>query len=132
MLYRAVAGEFEDIDVAGDIRAHVSAGIVERVSHARLRREVDDSIEIGARKRSGKGIVIAYIDAMNRKVAADPFQLGDARFLQRDRVISVEIIDADDRFAAFEKARGRVHTYKAGDSGDEDGHRYAPAPMDAS
>ncbi len=46
----------------------------------------------------------------------------DPVLLQLDRIIIVEIVDADDRFAAREQAKGAVHADEAGRAGDEDCH----------
>ena len=51
------------------------------------------------------------------------------QLFQRDVVIGVEVVHADDGLAALQQALRHVHADEAGRSGDNDGHEAQPRPM---
>ena len=103
MVDAAVARKLQNIHMAGHILTGIGSRIVERVTHAGLRREMHDPVEIRARQCPVQRGFVADVGTMDgQPVAARSYEFRTARFFQRDRIIIVEIVDADQRFAAFE------------------------------
>ena len=101
MPYAPLARQFEDIEVAGEVRPCIGARIFERIAHARLRAQMHDCGETLPLQRAvERGIV--------RKVAFDEAESLARRVrhprqpvaLERYRVVIVEIVDPDHPVAA--------------------------------
>ena len=123
MAHRAMSREFEDVNMAGKVCADIGAGVVERIAHARLGREMGDAVERHSRERCAKCGVVADVNAVDRQlVAADSLELCNPSVLERDRIIVVEIVDADHALTAREQGRGDVHADKTGGTGNENRH----------
>lgn len=113
-----LAGDFEDVEMPGEVRADIGGRIVERAAHSGLRGEIDDTVEFSARERGCEGRLISDIGAVSdQPPSADSFELGDPRSLQRDRIIVVEIVDPGQGLARGEQACGGMHSNKTRNSG---------------
>ena len=125
VLDRVVAAALEDVRETDDVRVDVRVRIHERVANAGLGGEVHDPVEPFAREQCGHPIAVGHIDLLEAK----PFvwtQPNEARFLERYIVVVAHRIEADDRVAALEEARGGVVADEPGGAGDENlGHREA-------
>src|SRR6185437_1643189 len=114
----AMAAAFEDVPECDEIVAQVGLGALERMAYAGLRRQVDDSVEAPALEQRRAGGGIGEIDLLESK-AGTSGELCDARTLQRDVVVRIEIVDAGDaRTRREERARG-VHADESGRSGHQ-------------
>lgn len=112
--------------------------IVERVTHTGLGAEVNEAVE-------GLGGEGSIERPHVRKVEFDEFEPVAAEIpqtlrpplFQLDRIIIVEIVDADDGVTARKQILYQRHADKSGDAGDEDGravalvraHRSCPFPF---
>ena len=112
---------FEYVQKAGDVCIDVGLRILQRVSDARLRGEMHDAIGTLALEDVPESALIGIVDCFVLKPVATN-QSGKARSLQRDIVVVVQIVDADNRVAAREQLRRDVRADESGASGDEHLH----------
>ncbi len=117
----AVPAALKQIDEADEVGLGIGLRIDERVAHAGLGGEVDDALEVFLAEEFGhaRGIGDVELDEAKARMVG---QLLQARLLQADVVIVVEVVDADDLVAARQQALGNVHSYKSGGAGDEHFH----------
>ncbi len=116
---------FEDFELGDEIGADIGARMIDRIAHAGLRREMDDAVDLGMRPREAEQrLGIGEIEALEAE-AALARQGREPRLFQRDRIIVVDVIDADDVFAALQKRRADMHADEAGRAGDENRHRFS-------
>ena len=66
------------------------------------------------------GVGVGQVDALETESRA-PGKPRRTRFLQRDVVVGVEVVDAEHRHAGIEELFGRVHADETGAAGDEHG-----------
>src|SRR5258707_9356504 len=121
MAYAAVTAAFEDVTEADEVRIDVGLGILERVAHARLRREMDHRIELLAREerahRRAIGDVAAYeLELSLAREAREP------RLLQANVVVIVQVVEAGDALAALGEPQGQGGADEASRAGDQDVH----------
>jgi hypothetical protein len=107
-----------------DIGAHIGARIDQRVAHAGLGGEVDDAVGVFLPfQQRREGAALGHVDAGKAKrVAAEARELGEPRLLQRRVVVVVDVVDADDGFAARHQRARHMHADEPGRAGDDDGH----------
>ena len=86
-----------------------------------LRREMDHPADAGAGLR--QGAAIGDVEAQRCKIRLAG-EFGQPRFLERDIVIIIEIIDADHALAPPEKCCAYVIADEAGRAGDK--YRHMP------
>ncbi len=115
-----VPARFEDVEEAGDVGADVLVRVRQRVAHARLRREVDDTVEALVGKQPTHRVAVGNVNLVEREVGV--IQLLQSRELEVDVVILVQVVETDDGVAAREQALRDVHADEAGGAGDEDFH----------
>jgi len=122
MLHGLVPAALQNIERANDVAVHVGMRCLDRVAHARLRPQVHDALEFLARKalRHAGGIGKVELDEAKARILLQQLQ---ARHLQIDVVVLVEIIEADYLITALEQAPGGVKADEARGSGDENLHR---------
>src|SRR6185295_16290999 len=126
VLRRLRAAALEDIGEADQVGLHVRARVLERIAHARLRREVQHRVRLLALEYFLQGGGIGDIHARKAK-ALPALQAREARLLQLDRVVGREVVDADHLVAALEQALRAVHADEAGDAGKQDLHGWPSA-----
>ena len=112
---------FEHVAEAHQISVDVRGRVDHRVTHARLRREMGNHIEVIGRKQMRHGFAVGDVHFMERefRVAA---QAGKAGFLEADVVIVVEVVYADDRVAALQQAHSKRGADKSRRAGNQDIH----------
>src|SRR5579883_3199343 len=98
------------LNIGGDIGMRVD----ERMAHAGLGREMDDPIDLGMTVEQGaERPTLRKLEAMEGKALLRG-QSRKSRFLERDGVIVVQIVDTDHLFTAPEQRRAGVHTDESG------------------
>ena len=112
--------QLQQVQMAGNVGPHIGARVLQRIAHACLRGEVQDAVH-AVEPQPVHRLVIGNVGAQEGK-AGQAVQPGQPGALQHRVVVAVEIVDADDGFAACEQGGGRMHADKAGDAGDEDAH----------
>src|SRR4051812_30048954 len=100
----------------------IGMGILDRISHSRLRAEMDDAIEVAPVESPLQRLVVGEIDLDEIEAVMAPCQLGEPGALQRDAVIIVHIVDADHLLAPREQALAQVEADEAGGAGYDYGH----------
>ena len=119
---RQPARQLEHHQVAHHVGLDVDIGIDQRMTHAGLRGQMDDAIDVGmplgqpenslpgrrCRPRGSEALVLA--------------QGLQARELQHRVVVVAEIVDAEDRFAPRQQCPRDVRTDEAGGTGYKNGH----------
>ena len=115
----------EYVQCAGNVAFDVRVRILDRVAHARLRREVHDPIETFAREQVLDCIAVDEIHAHEPESVA-PFELREPRLFERDVVIVIQIVQTDDLVAALEQILRDVKADKPRCSGNE--YSQSPAP----
>ncbi len=121
-----LAGKFEQFEMADKVAVAIGARVFDRVSHTGLCAKVDDSVNF----RTGNGVgqcgLIGKIDGMKSEVGLLADQTAQARCFQRNRIIIVEIIDANDMLSARQQGTNDMGADKAGGSGDQHRHGIKP------
>ena len=91
--------------------------------HARLRREVNDAVQIlAAIDRGEDGLAIGDVEPAEGK-AGIGFEPRQTRPLQTRVVIVVEIVDADDLLATPKQRLGDMKADETGSTSDKNRHR---------
>ena len=108
----------EHVDEPDDIGIHIGMGMVERVAHAGLSSEMDDTLKRVLGEQPRHGFAVGDIQLDERK-AVTPAELGQSGPLQVRIVIGVEIIDADHFIAAVKQLPGDVIADETGSARDE-------------
>ena len=104
MLDARVAAALEDVERAGHVARDVGVRVFDRIAHSRLRGEVHDALELLAREeRRDADFESARSSFTKRKLACLREAL-EARLLQCDVVIFVQVVEADDLVAPLEQA----------------------------
>jgi hypothetical protein len=104
---------------AADVDVGVDRGVVDRRTHARLRREVDDPVDAVLVEQTRHERRIADV-ALDEAEAGELRQLGDVAPLDRRIVVRVEVVEADDLASRRGEARDDVRPDEARCAGDED------------
>ena len=113
-----VAAAFEYVEEAREVGIHVGVRMVERMANARLRRQMDhDGCALRGEQRGG-AIAVGKVELLEPE-RRERRQLGEAGTLERDVVIRVEIVDADDGAALRGEAPRDVIADEARGAGDE-------------
>ena len=114
----------QHIEMANKIRLNVSARIIDRIAHSRLRAEMDDTIELSTVEREGKRPVVSKVNLheLESPAATLALEAGDAIALQTDIVIIVQIVDADYAIAPLHKAASNMIADKTGCPRDQGSH----------
>ena len=119
----------EDIVEADDVALEVHVGVLDAVSHARLRGEVHHDVklvlgeelvhEVAVRDAAADETVLVL--RVLRCLGLDEPQ---AILLQRRVVVGIEVVQADDghRFAALQQPQHQIGAYESGTTGNEDYH----------
>src|SRR5260370_1147890 len=121
MLDGVVPAPLEDVQETENVAVGVGVGVLQRVADACLRREVDDLMRTQLGEERAHAVDVGDVDAAETEPAV-LLQLLEARFLQRDVVVVIDVVDSDDLVAAGEQPRGDVVADESGRAGDEDQH----------
>ena len=123
MLDLPVSRDFQQVEMADQVGAHIGMRVLNRIAHPRLRAEMDDAVEVSAGERGGEARHVGEILVVKGEAIAAGFaKAGKARLLQANIVIGVEIVDADDLIAPRQELAGKTVTDKPGRAGDENAH----------
>jgi hypothetical protein len=119
MLNAGVPASFEDVEKADDVAVDVHVGILERVADARLSRKVNDALRPFARKeiRYPASVGDIELDEPESGVRREP---REARLLQGNVVVVVEVIEAENVVAARKEPLRDVHPDESRCARDED------------
>ncbi len=90
-----------------------------RVAHARLRGEVHHALELLAARTAPPCPCWSARSSFTKRNFGCFLQLREARLLQRDVVVLVEVVEADDLVAARQQLLRDVGADEAGRAGDE-------------
>lgn len=118
----ALPRQFQDVEVADQIRLRVDARVLDRIADARLRSQMHDPIEVGAGKRVLELAGVGKVLEMEAEGLAMAGQFREPGLLERRAVILVEIVDSDDLLAPCEQAPRDAEADEAGGSGNECKH----------
>ena len=113
MSRRVRPSRFEQLERAGEVRLEVGAGIVDRVAHPRLSREVDDHVGTlaGEEVAQQAGILQPGLHGSEPGMLR---QHGVAPLFQRDVVIVGHCVEAGDARALVQKPFRKVVADEAG------------------
>src|SRR5688572_5006348 len=95
--------------------------MVERVTHAGLRGEMDDALERLPGEHRFNRLPVGEI-GLDEAEAVPALEARKPRLFQRDIVIGAEIVEADHLIAAIEEPGRGVKTDEAGGAGDKYAH----------
>jgi hypothetical protein len=121
VLHAGMPTALEHVHEADEVAVHVGMGVLQRIAHASLRREVDDAVEAFGREEGFHARPVGDVE-LDEAESVVRLQAGQPVLLEPDVVIVVEIVQADDLVAALEQAQGRGHADKSGSAGDKDLH----------
>src|SRR6476469_7422110 len=121
MLDTVVAAALEHVERAGDVGLDIGVGMIERVTHAGLRRKMDDPLGPLRGKHRLDHLTLGKVslDEMESVAALEPPKTG---LFERDIVIGAHIVEANDLVAAVEQPGHRVETDAAGGAGNKSAH----------
>ena len=93
-----------------------------RVAHTGLRAEVDHALELLLREQLRHAGAVGEIE-LHEAEPWLPLELREARLLEADVVVVVQVVEADDVVATREQPGRGVKADEAGSAGDENLHR---------
>jgi hypothetical protein len=103
----AVPASLENVHESADVAANVSVRVDERI--ADLRGEVDDHIEFPGREQLVELIALGNVEAHEAE-SVELVQLAQPRLLQRNIVVIVHVIEADDALLLLQQSPRQVKT----------------------
>src|SRR5690606_18525913 len=115
------AGRLEDDAHADQVRAGVVEWMFDRVPHPRLGGQVQDVAEARLLEQAADRLGVRDVEPRELEAfgARMPANVGDPVFLERNRVVGVQVVDTVDAVAALEQGDARMHADEAGRSRDE-------------
>src|SRR5512144_1619205 len=121
MLDTVVAAALEHVERPGDVGLDIGVGMIERVTDAGLRREMDHPLRLLRGKHRLDHLTLGKVslDEMESVATLEPPK---TRLLERDIVIGAHIVEANDLVAAVEQPGRRVETDEAGGAGNQNSH----------
>jgi len=119
MLNAGVPASFEDVEKADDVAVDVHVGILEGVANARLSRKMNDTLRPFALEkiRDTPPVGDIELDELKSAVRGKPCE---ARLLQGNVVVVVEVIEAENAVAPREEPLGDVHSDESRCARDQD------------
>ena len=114
--------QFENHHVADEIGPDVGEGMVDRVAHARLSGEMHHVVNVrvcSQRLVHGLSLGDVELEKGEGRVALKP---GKPRFLERDFVVIIQVVETDHRLASGDQGFAQVIADEPGSAGDENGH----------
>ena len=126
VLHLLCAAALQDVAEAQEIGVGVIVGLVDGVAHAGLCRQMQHPMGTHPRKQRMHGVAVGDIDLLESEVALTA-QAVQARVLQADVIVGIEVIDAHHPFAALQQSLRAMHADEAGAAGDQgDAHGCVP------
>ena len=113
-----MAAALEHVTERDDVVAQVGVGRDQRIAHPRLRGQVHDLAEPAVAKQRRGRRRIGQVQPLEGKPRA-AVERGDARLLERDVVVRLEVVDAHDLRTRVEQRTRRVHADEAGGPCDQ-------------
>src|SRR5690606_18058812 len=113
MLDAVVPAALEHRERARHVAVRIRERRLDAVADARLRREMHDAVEALVREEIRHGFPIGEIDLHELEVRGR-LELREPRTLQRDVVVLVKVVEADDLVAAAEELLRSVKADEAG------------------
>src|ERR1700722_9170754 len=113
MLAAVASAAFEHLGEADQVRIDIGRRILQRVTHARLRRQMDDARELPVGEQPRHSRAVGKIEPDETEVRKGR-QMRQADGLERDVVIIVEIVEANDIESVPQQAFSDVKTDKPG------------------
>ncbi|MNV85059.1 hypothetical protein D3C71_1789800 [compost metagenome] len=125
-----LAAGLEDVEKADQVGLAIGAGVVQRIAHPGLGRQVDHLTERLAGEQLLKFARVGDVEGVEAEIGKAE-QLLQARQLQLDAVVGIEVVDADHLDACFAQAPRNVVADEAGHAGNQYGHAGCtwPRPM---
>ena len=126
MFRRVVTAPLEDIQKTGQVAVEVCVRVFERIPDARLSRQIDDDLEAVFCEQRIQFVPVREVrpDETEALVFLQKFQ---PCLFQRDIVVVVQVVQADDRIPILQKPAGKVKADKARCARDQDfSHGFSP------
>ena len=114
-----VPAAFENIEESHEIAVRIGVRLSERVSHARLAREVNNVGKTMFTEQRRNHAAVGEVDLLETE-CCERRELGEPRPFEARVIIRIEVIDADHGTALYEEPPGDVEPEEAGRPGDED------------
>ncbi len=120
-----VAASLQHRQMPGEIGPLVGEGVVDRVAHAGLRREMHHPPGAGGAHQGRKGLSLCDVHALQLEARAVQQRL-DPRLLQGRVVIGIEVVHPQDLFAAIQQPLADEAADEPCGAGDDDQGRLFP------
>ena len=120
MLDAIVPAALEDVQRAGDVAAYIGMRLLQRVSYARLGREVHDARELFAGEKLRHRRIIGQLELDEAEARSG--ETCESRLLEIHVVVVVEIVEPDDLVTGVEQALRSTRTDEARGACDQDLH----------
>src|SRR5215468_10261390 len=108
----------EHVEEAGEVGPGIGMGIDQGMTHAGLRREVDDVGKAVLGEQCRHGVTVGDIGLLEAE-AGNGLKLLNACLLEARIVIGVEVVEPDHPIAVRQQAAGHMHADEPGRAGDE-------------
>mmetsp|Transcript_59449 Transcript_59449/g.140639 ORF Transcript_59449/g.140639 Transcript_59449/m.140639 type:complete len:306 (+) Transcript_59449:1652-2569(+) len=125
VLHAAVAAAFQDVGEADDVAVDVGVGVLDRVAHPGLRRQVHHPVEALFGKQLGHALAVGHVH-LHEAEARLAVQARQAVLLELGAVVVVEVVQAHHFVAARQQDLADMHADEAGGAGDEYFHLSIP------
>ena len=122
---------FEQVDEPDEVARDVRVRILQRITHARLRREMNDTSGRMVSEQALESPTIREIE-LRETEPLEGIELAQPRFFEPNVVVRVEVVQPDDSLAALEQTLCDMHPDEAGAAGDEDRHATAAQSLELS
>src|SRR5690606_31339899 len=115
------AARLQGVHRASDICGRVGMRHLYRIATPRLRTQVDHALELLTREELRHRLLLGEVYLREAK-ARKALELREPRFLQRDVVVLVEVVEPDNLVPSRQELARRVKADEAGRAGDKDFH----------
>lgn len=113
----ALAGNFEQVEMADQIGLSISMRVFDGISNPGLRAQMDDTVYFLAFKRSRQRFSVGKIALLKSKSAIIRGNGSQPVALQLNIIIIVEVVDTDNVFAPRKQAGRHMKADKSRNSG---------------
>jgi len=123
MLQLTMARDFEQVEVADQVGLDIGMGVLDRIAYPGLGTQVNHAADLLPSQRGVERSHVGKVDLVKGEAIR---RLGGQRrqpvTLQGDRVVIVEVVDADDAVAPRRQQADQVKANEAGRAGNENTH----------
>ena len=119
MRHTTMTAQLQHVDEAGQVAVHVGMRVLQRVTHAGLRGQVDHPGRLELIEQRGQALAVGQVELADVGVRAPR---GHAITLDLRIVVVVVVVQADDALTALKQGLAGVGADESGRAGHENRH----------